>query len=266
MNQLKEFSERHWLLMLFLLSFPMGILIIYEKDVHPLFGFLSGLLFAWLSLEDWLHRLIDIRVAALLMLLGILCSETPGYTFLTILGFGFVFEGARHALAGFSKDGNGTAQTEMDDPCPLKDEMAPGFMPFLFISCGILLFVDMMVYPIGILHEIATQNLHFSIGLFVHEGALHVGNFMASNLAVPAGLASCAFLFMLVLRGRTARRLEQGFSVQYPMGDGDPFLLAGLAGLLGAEILWFAVLPFALIIGLAYRFFESFRTHSAPCI
>ena len=266
MKHFKKFSERHWLLTLFLLSFPMGILIIYEKDIHPVFGFLSGLLLAWLALEDWLHRLIDLRVAALLMLLGILCSETPGYTLLTILGFGFLFEGSRHALAGFSRDENGTAQTEVDDPCPLKDEKAPGFMPFLFVSCGILLFVDMMVYPIGILHGIATQDLHFSIGLFVHEGALHVGNFMASNLAVPAGLASCAFLYMLVLRGRTARRLEQGFTVRYPMGDGDPFLIAGLAGLLGAEILWFAVLPFALIIGLSYRFFESFRTHFAPYI
>lgn len=245
--------KQYWWLFLSAWVF-ISMLIIYEFDMHPLYGFFTGLTLAWLICEDGLYRQIDMRIALGLLMTVLIWQRPVLYTLCMMAAFWALFEAARHVFAKFDKM---DSEIDPNDECPLVDESAPGFMPFLGVAIVLLFFADMMFYPIGYFKEWAASGSSFAECVWlVHLGSARLKDYMVLNSVLPALLAFSSIFFMELMIRRTRKKAQQGKMALYPMGDGDPIVLGGLAGLMGPEIFWFAVLPLSAVIGLMYILFR----------
>lgn len=240
---------------LILTTFLMGVPIIYEYHMHPLMGFALAFLFSWMIWEDYETELLDIRAMIAFGLLAVIFRSSWMATETGVF-FVLLFQCLRYGFVKFEHK----MEPLNDELCQLQPGCFTGFIPLLGASAWLFWMTDMIFDPLHAIFINSTKGSPVAQHLVqLHAHCKEISQFISSNQWIFPLILLALLLLLLLLRRRIQKKEAAGLHAVYPMGDGDPYVMGGLAVLCGAEAFFYVVLMGSLILGELLRVYYTIR-------
>ena len=244
----------------------------WEFRSHPLFGFLTAFLASWLIVEDFYDRLIDIRIAGLLMLVVLAWNLLKDFNHFfqaatTMVGFIACFFIFRAFFARFVPLAEYALSQEKEDDTPFDylDELQEGnstaLMPMMGLATFLVLSADMVMNPMQIVESLARNGIAWAaVAWNTHLSVLQLGINLGDNKALLAGALIMLAVIPLIQFWRARQlALKDKMIPLYPCGAGDPIVLGIFAGMMGAECFYFGVMILTMLLGIMSHAYKSYK-------
>lgn len=241
--------KKAWIKYVGFLTGLMGIPIIYEFHLHPIYGFLTAFLLGWLTVEEAFSRSLDRRIIfSLFCMVLIWKGNIPVYLFSAVCAFA-IMEIFRLAAAQFRKTG---IQIELiDADCKLRENAYSfGLIPMLMLGLFVVLSSDMLWNPwASVLTRASDGGVIAQQLVTAQEKCTVVGASITDSVWLIAILTVILASAVGFFWYRKDQKEKQGYEAFYPIRTSESYVIGILAGMVGFDIFFFVVLLVSLVFG-----------------
>lgn len=250
----------------------LGVPFIYEFNIHPLFGFLTGFLVSWLIIEDFFEKMIDLRVSGSLLILILVWNHMKDWShfvqaFTTFLGFTLSFYVIRLIFVKFiplekyMEEQDRETDTPFDYLDNLQEGASVGLVPLMGLATYLVLMIDMVFNPVQMVLTYSGEGASWAGGILrLHLSLEQLGIYLGENMALLTCVLCSLGMFLCILILRIRRRILNEKQLPfYPCGAGDPLVIGIFAAMVGAECFYLAVMMLTFVLGIMVHGFRAYK-------
>ena len=240
-----------------LLTFTLGVLLIYTYGLYPLTAFFLAFLFSYIAEEDYRTHLIDMRVAILLAVTIVLLRGE--YVLFFICAYS-ISKAVLWDLTEFRSQpveiADTTKEFTVENYLSYINSLKMGFIPLLVAALMLLLLINMLFYPWSYIEQSGLSGDNFWTEVVqTHYFFTSIATYLNTNLQVYIIITAvcCTIAAGSYIRLIIKTKLNKGKEIITPFGDGDPIVISSMIAIVGGEVFLYGVFFLAIIFASIYK-------------